>query len=210
MEANVIYDKEFLNDQWYPSEGSAGYQPLKTGYAVCSNYASLLTDFCYLADIPCYKVTSCSLNHAYNVIKLKGYWYIVDPQVAGFNKIPKSANPTDKSAFYKAISNYGKNNLYLGGIICINDTSNRLVSGLDPQCKKLIDSNCQPIGVSQNAFNNTINEDWRQAMIAASKTVTLAREKTLKQLVEKYPEDYSVYINSFRFQIKSHSKTGWI
>lgn len=81
---NVVYDDEtfqqVLNGQTpdsYRSFESAG--ALIDGLAVCGGYAYAFKDFMDELGIECLYVSSESMNHAWNQVKLEDGWYWIDP-----------------------------------------------------------------------------------------------------------------------------------
>lgn len=65
------------------------YTTLYEKKGTCANYASSLTELCTFFNIPCYTLSGKSSNsraiggqvsdHAYNILKLDGKWYVSDP-----------------------------------------------------------------------------------------------------------------------------------
>ncbi len=65
------------------------YTTLSEKRGTCANYADALTELCVFYDIPCYTITGKLgatravggqiSDHAYNVLKLDGAWYVTDP-----------------------------------------------------------------------------------------------------------------------------------
>ena len=51
---------------------------LVDGKAVCSGYVNVVSDVCYLLNIPCYQMTDSKNNHAWNVVKIDGEWLMLD------------------------------------------------------------------------------------------------------------------------------------
>lgn len=70
FECNVSFDKTDPNQ--------FAYEMLRTGKGVCDSFAQLFSDLCYFAGVPCVYVASHNSNHAWNFIKLQGYWYGTD------------------------------------------------------------------------------------------------------------------------------------
>lgn len=83
---NVVYDNSL---KYY-----SAIKALKYGKTVCGGYASLMLDFCYLADIDCIYLIGTMPSkglHAWNAVKLDGYWYNIDT----------TSGDTIYSAFFK-------------------------------------------------------------------------------------------------------------
>lgn len=72
------YNKDYYNNKAGKDSGTCGYSALKKGKAVCAGYSEIINDLCYLADLPCYILESDSGNHAWNLVKLNGYWYNIN------------------------------------------------------------------------------------------------------------------------------------
>ncbi|MBQ8922395.1 MAG: hypothetical protein IJ060_09590 [Oscillospiraceae bacterium] len=54
------------------------YAALVGGEAVCQGYALAMNLLCREVGIPCYAITSDSLNHMWNVVNVDGSWYQLD------------------------------------------------------------------------------------------------------------------------------------
>ncbi len=54
------------------------YAAMLGGSAVCQGYALALCMLCRRVGIPCYTITSDSLNHMWNVVQIDGEWYHCD------------------------------------------------------------------------------------------------------------------------------------
>ena len=80
--SNIQYDERSTKGEKIYYHTS--YDALAYGKSVCSGYSSLVTDFCYLANIPCYKVASTSSNHAWVIVQLQGKWYAVEVTDNGY------------------------------------------------------------------------------------------------------------------------------
>lgn len=92
--SNIQYDERSTKgDKIYYH---TSYDALAYGKSVCDGYSSLVTDFCYLADIPCYKVISMSSNHAWVIVQLQGKWYAVEVTNNGYIH-PGEQNPYDET-----------------------------------------------------------------------------------------------------------------
>ena len=80
--SNIQYDERSTKGE--KTYCHTSYDALACGKTVCSGYSSLVTDFCYLANIPCYKVASTSSNHAWVIVQLQGKWYAVEVTDNGY------------------------------------------------------------------------------------------------------------------------------
>lgn len=72
------YNKDYCNNKAGRDSGTCGYSALKKGKAICAGYSEIVNDLCYLAGLPCYILESDVADHAWNYVKLDGYWYNVD------------------------------------------------------------------------------------------------------------------------------------
>lgn len=72
------YNKDYYNNKAGKDSGTCGYSALKKSKAICAGYSEIINDLCYLADLPCYILESDSGNHAWNLVKLNGYWYNIN------------------------------------------------------------------------------------------------------------------------------------
>ncbi len=80
---HVEYDKSHYDPQGSPRTSYEPYGPLIDGKGVCLGYASTFQLFMDMTDIECITVTggafSSRENHAWNMVRLNGAWYCVDP-----------------------------------------------------------------------------------------------------------------------------------
>jgi len=75
---NAKYDYEnFLNDS-IPRLSYTSYGILVSGIGVCNGYALAFKDLMTRLNIEVLLVSSSSMNHAWNMVKLDGKWYHVD------------------------------------------------------------------------------------------------------------------------------------
>ncbi len=72
------YDYERLNNDTLPSTSYSAYGVLVNRMAVCEGYALAYKYLLNQVGIDCYMVTSASMNHAWNMVKLDGQYYQVD------------------------------------------------------------------------------------------------------------------------------------
>ena len=59
-------------------ENNDAYTALVDGITVCQGYSLAMCILCRMLDIPCYTITSDSLNHMWNVVCVDGEWYHCD------------------------------------------------------------------------------------------------------------------------------------
>ncbi|MGN0797021.1 MAG: transglutaminase domain-containing protein [Christensenellales bacterium] len=93
LSINVIYDHKLASDSGNIIKGSKEYYALygnaafyaegvfDNGLAVCNGIAIAFDILCRIEGIECYKVLgqAGSVDHAWNRVKVGGYWYISDP-----------------------------------------------------------------------------------------------------------------------------------
>ena len=83
LTGNVNYDKTHYEKKGAPRTSYQPYGPLIQGKGVCLGYATTFQLLMDMADIECITVTGaafqCRENHAWNMVKLNGEWYCVDP-----------------------------------------------------------------------------------------------------------------------------------
>lgn len=107
----INYIKTKVPEYVYSFGGDDSYSVLISGKATCQNYAFLLTELCALQNIPCFTLsgqlgTTKSLageisDHAANLLKLDGEWYISDPTNGyGIIKTDKLTNFNPVSFLY--------------------------------------------------------------------------------------------------------------
>lgn len=209
MRGNITYNKEALEKYYGDNCTYSGYEALLSGYAICQGYAYLMTDLCYLADIPCYTVVgTVGGYHAWNVVQLQGYWYVVEPQQTGFAWCPLTIDPNNVGDFNEQVTLNSNNKRYLGNLMLFNDTNNDYISGLSNASKKLIRLRCATKGTAQTM--KQLTENWRQGLIVSANVKTPERDPNFCKQVSLCPEEYGIYAKSFTLLSKSHSKTGWI
>ncbi|MBR5578733.1 MAG: chitobiase/beta-hexosaminidase C-terminal domain-containing protein [Lachnospiraceae bacterium] len=75
---NTAYDYDSLLANNVPKVSYSAYGVLVNGVAVCNGYALAYKYLCELQGIECLMVTSDSMNHAWNLIKLGDHYYHVD------------------------------------------------------------------------------------------------------------------------------------
>ena len=75
---NTAYDYENLQSNTLPPEVFTAYGVFVDKVAVCQGYALAYKLLCDKAGIECYMVTSGSMNHAWNIIKLGNHYYQLD------------------------------------------------------------------------------------------------------------------------------------
>ncbi|MGN0771652.1 MAG: transglutaminase domain-containing protein [Christensenellales bacterium] len=94
LSCNVIYDHKLASDSatvdettnataYYALFGNAAFYAegvFDNGLAVCNGIAIAFVILCRIEGIECYKVigTSGNVGHAWNKVKIGGYWYICD------------------------------------------------------------------------------------------------------------------------------------
>lgn len=164
LACNVTYGKT-------TSDGSSGikgyrspYDALTKGRAVCYGYAGLFNDFCYLAEIPCYFVVASGWNHAYNAIKLQGYWYLFDPQ-----KGP--GMPADP--YSNLLEEQFSLNPCNGPLININNDVSSYSTALASDYKKMLEKQCKPYGTIET--HKSLDPMWLQAYKRAYNTTIVCR-----------------------------------
>ncbi len=83
LTGNVNYDKTHYEKKGAPRTSYQPYGPLIEGKGVCLGYACTFQLFMDMAGIECITVTGAAFgnreNHAWNMVKLNGEWYCVDP-----------------------------------------------------------------------------------------------------------------------------------
>ncbi|MBQ9991743.1 MAG: InlB B-repeat-containing protein [Lachnospiraceae bacterium] len=75
---NTAYDYENYLKNTLPAETFTAYGVFVDKVAVCQGYALAYKLLCDKAGIECYMVTSSSMNHAWNIVKLGNYYYQLD------------------------------------------------------------------------------------------------------------------------------------
>lgn len=83
LTGNVSYDQAHYEKKGAPRTSYEPYGPLVKGKGVCLGYATAFQLLMDMADIECITVTGAAFmsreNHAWNMVKLNGQWYCVDP-----------------------------------------------------------------------------------------------------------------------------------
>ena len=83
LTGNVVYDQSHYEKEGAPRPSSEPYGPLLKGKGVCLGYAETFRLLMDMAGIECITVTGAGFqnreNHAWNMVKLNGEWYCVDP-----------------------------------------------------------------------------------------------------------------------------------
>lgn len=83
LTGNVNYDKTHYEKKGAPRTSYQPYGPLIQGKGVCLGYAETFRLLMDMAGIECITVTGAAFgnreNHAWNMVKLNGQWYCVDP-----------------------------------------------------------------------------------------------------------------------------------
>lgn len=83
LTGNVSYDQAHYEKKGAPRTSYEPYGPLIEGTGVCLGYATAFQLLMDMADIECITVTGAAFmsreNHAWNMVKLNGEWYCVDP-----------------------------------------------------------------------------------------------------------------------------------
>ncbi len=83
LTGNVNYDKTHYEKKGAPRTSYQPYGPLIQGKGVCLGFATAFQLFMDMAGIECVTVTGAAFgnreNHAWNMVKLNGQWYCVDP-----------------------------------------------------------------------------------------------------------------------------------
>ncbi len=74
------YDRRYLNDEEVPDESHSVYGVLNEGVALCGGYAKTMKYLLDAVDIECIVVIGKTKydNHAWNIIKIDGYYYHID------------------------------------------------------------------------------------------------------------------------------------
>ncbi|MCR5720301.1 MAG: DUF4214 domain-containing protein [Lachnospiraceae bacterium] len=72
------YDLSGQNNQPYPCKSYSLYGVFVDNVAVCTGYAKAFKKLCNENGIDCVIVSSDHMVHAWNMVKLSGYWYHVD------------------------------------------------------------------------------------------------------------------------------------
>ncbi len=75
-ECDYDYDNYVLGT--IPDESFSALGVFAFNKAVCQGYAEAFVDLCDTINIPCRIVSSESMNHAWNLVYLDGYWYHLD------------------------------------------------------------------------------------------------------------------------------------
>ena len=85
LRSSVIMNSKFTTTKKVPAGNNLGIA-IRTRKGVCSDYAALFKRLCLKAGIPCKIAVGCGYDtkrdigaHAWNVVKLKGKWYHIDP-----------------------------------------------------------------------------------------------------------------------------------
>ena len=80
---NTEYDKTHYSSKGAPRTSYEPYGPLVQGKGVCLGYATTFQLLMDMAGVECVTVTGASYmnreNHAWNMVRLDGEWYCVDP-----------------------------------------------------------------------------------------------------------------------------------
>ena len=83
LTGNVSYDQAHYEKKGAPRTSYEPYGPLVKGKGVCLGYATAFQLLMDMADIECITVTGAAFmsreNHAWNMVRLNGEWYCVDP-----------------------------------------------------------------------------------------------------------------------------------
>ena len=83
LTGNVSYDQSHYEKKGAPRTSYEPYGPLVKGKGVCLGYATAFQLLMDMADIECITVTGAAFmsreNHAWNMVRLNGEWYCVDP-----------------------------------------------------------------------------------------------------------------------------------
>ena len=83
LTGNVTYDQTHYEKKGAPRTSYEPYGPLVQGKGVCLGYAETFRLLMDMAGIECITVTGAGFrnreNHAWNMVKLNGEWYCVDP-----------------------------------------------------------------------------------------------------------------------------------
>jgi hypothetical protein len=76
--------------------------------SVCSEKAYAFKLMCELADIPCLEVSWPEMNHAYNMVKIDGLWYVVDPTNNIILEKPGGIYSNEGDVYHNPYYFYGK------------------------------------------------------------------------------------------------------
>ena len=83
LTGNVAYDQTHYEKQGAPRSSYEPYGPLVKGKGVCLGFATAFQLLMDMADIECITITGAAFmnreNHAWNMVRLSGEWYCVDP-----------------------------------------------------------------------------------------------------------------------------------
>lgn len=83
LTGNVSYDKSHYEKKGAPRTSYEPYGPLVQGKGVCLGYAETFRLLMDMVGIECITVTGAAFqnreNHAWNMVRLNGEWYCVDP-----------------------------------------------------------------------------------------------------------------------------------
>ena len=83
LTGNVSYDQAHYEKKGAPRASYEPYGPLVKGKGVCLGYATAFQLLMDMADIECITVTGAAFqsreDHAWNMVRLNGEWYCVDP-----------------------------------------------------------------------------------------------------------------------------------
>ena len=74
----VTYDYDHYKNHTIPATAYTAYGALVLKSCVCCGYAEAMKLLMDKVGIPCVKVTSSKMNHAWNMVQLDGEWYHVD------------------------------------------------------------------------------------------------------------------------------------
>ena len=72
---HVEYDRDYAESG---GRACSSLGALVYGKATCSGYTNVVTDVCYLLNIPCYQITDNVNSHIWNVVKIDGTWLMLD------------------------------------------------------------------------------------------------------------------------------------
>lgn len=75
---SVEYDYENLNKGTVPKEDHTAYSALVKGVSVCDGYSLAFLDLMKRIGVETKCVTSLSMNHAWNLVKIDNDWYHID------------------------------------------------------------------------------------------------------------------------------------
>lgn len=83
LTGNAVYDQSHYEKQGAPRTSYEPYGPLIEGTGVCLGFATAFQLLMDMAGIECITVTGAAFrsreNHAWNMVRLDGEWYCVDP-----------------------------------------------------------------------------------------------------------------------------------